>query len=85
MERFDYKEYEADLIIEDICNMDDESREVLEKYFEGGSISDYSCGDFSIDKLHTVYGFNIIASVLAISNLKQDYDKFSQLYNSGIK
>ena len=85
MERFGYKEYEADLTVEDIAEMDEESKIVLDKYFKGDDVSEYACKEFSVKLLHTMYGFNIIASILAISNLKQDYDEFSKLYNSGIK
>lgn len=85
MERFGYKEYEAELTIEDINEMDEESKEMLKKYFAGNDIWEYACGDFSVYKLHNNYGFNVIASILAISNLKKDYNLFSQMYNSGIK
>lgn len=85
MEKFGYKEYEADLTVEDIYGMDDESKSVLQKYFEGHDVLEYSCRDFSVRKLHDEYGFNVIASILSIANLKKDYIKFSNLYNSGIK
>ena len=84
-ERFGYKEFEADLTIEDIQDMDEESRQILNKYFEGMDVSEYAYREFSVAELHTMYGFNVIASILAISNLKQDYDFFSDLYKSGIK
>ena len=50
MEKFGYKEYEADLTVEDIYGMDDESKSVLQKYFEGHDVLEYSCGDFSVKK-----------------------------------
>ena len=85
MEKFGYKNYEADLTVEDIVEMDEESKKVLQEYFDGNDVFNYSCGDFSVKKLHDKYGFNIIASILSIANLKKDYIKFSKLYNSGIK
>ena len=83
--RFGYKEYEADLTVEDINEMDEESKNILENYFSDKGVMNYSCGDFSVKKLHDEFGFNVIASILAISNLKKDYNKFSAMYSSGIK
>ena len=83
--RFGYKEYEADLTVEDINEMDEESKNILENYFSDKDVTNYSCGDFSVKKLHDEFGFNVIASILAISNLKKDYNKFSAMYSSGIK
>ena len=78
MEKFGYKDYEADLTVEDIVEMDEESKKVLQEYFDGNDVFNYSCGDFSVKKLHDKYGFNIIASILSIANLKKDYIKFSK-------
>ena len=85
MEQFGYKEYEADLTIEDISMLDDESKEILDKFFNGATVGEYACGDFSVEKLNNEYGFNVIAAVIAISNLKKNYAEFSRLYSSGIK
>lgn len=80
-----YESYEVDITIEDIEKVDQESLSRILAYVSGESVLDYSYRDYSVAKFVNDKGFNVIASVIAISNLKKDYNYYQTLYNRPIK
>ena len=84
-EELGYEPYEVDITIEDIEKVDQESLSKIVAYISGENVLDYSYQDYSVAKLVNEKGFNVIASIIAISNLKKDYDYYVALYNRPIK
>ena len=84
-EELGYEPYEVDITIEDIEKVDQESLSKIVAFISGENILDYSYRDYSVAKLVNEKGFNVIASIIAISNLKKDYDYYVTLYNRPIK
>lgn len=84
-EELGYEPYEIDITIEDIEKVDQESLSKIVAFISGENVLDYSYQDYSVAKLVNEKGFNVIASIIAISNLKKDYDYYVTLYNRPIK
>lgn len=84
-EELGYEPYEVDITIEDIEKVDQESLSKIVAFISGENVLDYSYQDYSVAKLVNEKGFNVIASIIAISNLKKDYDYYVTLYNRPIK
>ena len=84
-EELGYEPYEVDITIEDIEKVDQESLSKIVAFISGENVLDYSYQDYSVAKLVNEKGFNVIASIIAISNLKKDYDYYVNLYNRPIK
>ena len=85
IDELEYEQYEVEIIIEDIQNLDEESQDIIEKYIDGKCVKNYSYKDYSVERLMNEKGFNTIASIISIGNLKRDYDKYSELYKKPIK
>ena len=80
-----YEPFEIEITMEDIQSADEESKAAIEKYVQGVDISEYGYQSFTVKKLMEEKGFNAIAAILSISNLKKDYSKYAELYNRAIK
>lgn len=84
-EKLGYEQYEIDITLEDIEKMDEESQSVLERYIDGEDVSEYSEGDYSVGRLIKDKGFNVVAAIISISNLKVNYEKYDAMYKRPIK
>lgn len=84
-DKLGYEQYEIDITLEDIGKMDEESQLILERYIDGEDVSDYSEGEYSVGKLIKEKGFNVVAAIISIANLKVDYDKYDAMYKRPIK
>lgn len=84
-EDYGYTPYEAELTIEDIQKMDEESKKALELYLSGEDVIAYGFREYTVKTLMSNYSMNEIAALLAISELKRDYDGFSEILKMGIK
>ena len=80
-----YEPFEIEITMEDIQSADEESKSVIEQYIQGADISEYGYRYFTVKKLMEEKGFNAIAAILSISNLKKDYTKYVALYERAIK
>lgn len=78
-EQLGYAPYEVEITMEDLEAATPESRKMVLKLIDGMDVSHYSCGDYSVGKLMSEKGLNAIASILAIDNLKKDYDRYARL------
>ena len=85
LEELGYEQFEVDLTIEDIERVDQDSFEIIMKYISGEDVSEYGYRDYTVKKLMTEKGFNAIASIIAVSNLKKDYEYYSNLFSKPIK
>lgn len=85
IEEYGYTPYEAELTIEDIREMDEETKNVLDMYLSGKSIISYGYRDYSVETLVSDYSMNEIAALIAISELKKDYDGFVKILKLGVK
>lgn len=85
IEEYGYTAYEAELTIEDIHEMDEETKHALDMYLSGKSIISYGYRDYSVETLISDYSMNEIAALIAISELKKDYDGFVEILKSGVK
>ena len=84
-EKLEYEQYEIDITIEDIGKVDQDSLAKIMEYVSGNDVSDYGCRDYTVERLVKEKGFNVIASIIAISNLKKDYEHYSELFSRPIK
>ncbi len=85
IEQYGYTQYEAELTIEDIQEMDEETKAALDMYLSGKSISAYGYKEYTVEILMSRYSMNAIAALIAISELKKDYDGFLEILKMGIK
>lgn len=85
VERFGYNEFEAELVAVDIEELDLESRSILNDFINGKNVDMYGYREYSVSHFQKQFGFNTIAAILAVSNLKKDYTMFSDLYRNGIR
>lgn len=85
IEEYGYTPYEAELTIEDIREMDEETKNALDMYLSGKSIISYGYRDYSVETLVSDYSMNEIAALIAISELKKDYDGFVEILKLGVK
>lgn len=85
IEQLHYEQYEVEITIEDIHNADSESQQVVEEYIRGQDVSNYGYGQYTVERLVNEKGFNTVAAILSIANLKKDYNKFDALYKRPIK
>lgn len=85
IEEYGYTPYEAELTIEDFNEMDEETKNKLDMYFSGESISTYGYREYTVETLISNYSMNEIAALIAISELKKDYDGFVKILKMGIK
>lgn len=85
IEEYGYTPYEAELTIEDIREMDEETKNALDMYLSGKSIISYGYRDYSVETLVSDYSMNEIAALIAISELKKDYDGFVKILKLGVK
>lgn len=85
IEEYGYTPYEAELTIEDIREMDEETKNTLDMYLSGKSIISYGHRDYSVETLVSDYSMNEIAALIAISELKKDYDGFVDILKLGVK
>ena len=54
-------------------------------YLSGKSIISYGYRDYSVETLISDYSMNEIAALIAISELKKDYDGFVEILKLGVK
>ena len=85
LSQYEYTEYEANATIEDIAQMDEECKSALDSFLNGGDISEFSYGEYSVVKLVIEFELNPISALLTISALKNDYENISQMLKKGIK
>lgn len=85
IEEYGYTPYEAELTIEDIREMDEETKHALDMYLSGKSIISYGYRDYSVETLISDYSMNEIAALIAISELKKNYDGFVEILKLGVK
>lgn len=85
IEEYGYTPYEAELTIEDIREMDEETKNTLDMYLSGKSIISYGYRDYSVETLVSDYSMNEIAALIAIAELKKDYDGFVEILKLGVK
>ena len=85
IEEYGYTPYEAELTIEDIHEMDEETRNALDMYLSGKSIIAYGYRNYTVEILTSDYSMNEIAALIAISELKKDYDGFEEILKLGVK
>lgn len=85
IEEYGYTPYEAELTVEDIREMDEETRNVLNLYLSGEKIGSYGYRDYSVETLMSKYSMNEIAALIAVSELKKDYDGFVEILKLGVK
>lgn len=85
IEEYGYTPYEAELTIEDIQEMDEETRDALDMHLSGKNITAYGYREHTVETLMSSYSMNEIAALIAISELKKDYDGFVEILKLGIK
>ena len=85
IEEYGYTPYEAELTIEDIHEMDEETKNALDMYLSGKSIIAYGYRNYTVETLISDYSMNEIAALIAISELKKDYDGFVEILKLGVK
>lgn len=85
IEEYGYTPYEAELTIEDIHEMDKDTKNALDMYLSGKNITTYGYKEYTVGILMSSYSMNEIAALIAISELKKDYDGFLEILKLGIK
>lgn len=85
IEEYGYTPYEAELTMEDIQEMDEESKNALDTYLAGKDVVAYGYKEYTVESLMSSYFMNEIAAIIAISELKKDYDGFLEILKMGIK
>lgn len=85
IEEYGYTPYEAELTIEDFNEMDEETKNKLDMYLSGNSITTYGYREYTVESLISNYSMNEIAALIAISELKKDYDGFVEILKMGVK
>lgn len=80
-----YSEFEIGITLEELESIDQESYSMIEALLDDQDISGYAYRDYSVGSLVLDKGFNLVSAVIAISDLKDDYEYYSELFSRPIK